>query len=83
MNLAFGKRPVLTAYDVKRPTQPFDARNTEASPLAALSDRQDLTHEDRIDENAFNAAIWQSAKGAGTPVPAAQHRVMGGGVAGE
>jgi hypothetical protein len=36
-------------------------------------------HEDRIDEATFNQVIWQSVKGAGSPMPAPKHTMIKGG----
>jgi hypothetical protein len=46
------------------------------APDAPISDAQDLTKEDQIDENAFNQAIWHSVKGADSVMPAPQHTVF-------
>jgi hypothetical protein len=42
--------------------------------MAATSARQDLRQEDRIDEQAFNQAIWKSVKGADSQMPAPVYR---------
>jgi len=48
---------------------------------AAQSGAQSLGKEDQIDENEFNKAVWASVKGAGSPMPAPQHHVIGSGAA--
>jgi YVTN family beta-propeller protein len=73
MFASFGPHPDLTPYSAIMPTVPFTEVNTAASPLAAQSAQQDLSTEDRIDEQLFNEAIWKSVKGAGSTMPAPVH----------
>ena len=73
MSAAFTGRPSFAPYTARVPTTPLGEVNSAAAPLAAVSAAQDLSVEDRIDERAFNEAIWQSVKGAGSPMPAPRH----------
>jgi YVTN family beta-propeller protein len=67
---SFTNRPTFTPYQAIKPTWPLTEVNPVTAPLAALSAKQDLTTEDKIDEQAFNQAIWKSVKGAGSVMPA-------------
>jgi len=67
---AFTDTPDLASYDAITPQQPLDEKNSQSAPMAATSARQDLRQEDRIDEQAFNQAIWKSVKGADSQMPA-------------
>lgn len=67
---AFTNRPNLTPYTAIKPATDMQARNTATSPMATQSTQQNLTQADRINEYEFNKAIWQSVKGANSPMPA-------------
>jgi YVTN family beta-propeller protein len=71
---AFTDTPNLTPYDAITPQQPLDEKNPESAPMAAVSAAQDLRQEDRINEQAFNQAIWKSVKGADSQMPAPVYR---------
>ncbi|HEV7825165.1 MAG TPA: alkaline phosphatase family protein [Mycobacteriales bacterium] len=75
MVASFAAEPDLRPYDAVRPAQPFDRVNTPGSPLAAASARQQLAREDQIDEQSFNAAIWRSVRGAGSPMPEPRYAI--------
>jgi hypothetical protein len=51
------------------------ATNPPDAPMAAESDAQDLTAEDRIDARTFNQAIWQAIRGPGSVMPETRHSV--------
>ena len=72
MFASFTRHPDLTPYSATKPSTDLLAVNTASSPMAAASARQDLSQADRIDEGEFNQAIWQSVKGAKSPVPASR-----------
>ncbi len=76
MLAAFTGRPDPTPYSATEPTQNLQEVNPVAVPAAALSGAQDLSREDKIDEAAFNQAIWQSVKGTAVPMPPPQHQVF-------
>jgi phospholipase C len=78
MFAAFTRHADARPYDAIRPTVPFDEVNTAASPLAKESASQDLSAEDKIDEQTFNQAIWKSVKGADSPMPAPVYTLWGG-----
>ena len=71
---AFTDQPNLRPFDVITPQQSLDETNAATAPLAAASDAQDISQEDRIDEQTFNQAIWQSVKGPTSTMPAPVHR---------
>ncbi len=74
---AFAPQPVLSPYDVVKPASISPVRyNTADSPMVVASKRQDLSHEDQIDEQSFNRAIWKSVNGADSQMPAPRHGVM-------
>jgi YVTN family beta-propeller protein len=74
---SFTNRPNFAPYASVRPSYPLTDVNGANAPLAAQSAQQDLTKEDQIDEQLFNQAIWQSVKGAGSPMPAPRYTLWG------
>jgi YVTN family beta-propeller protein len=65
----------LQPYDLIEPTViPYDdpgyPTNSANAPFAALSAAQDFSVPDGPDEHILNQAIWQSIRGAGSPMPA-------------
>jgi YVTN family beta-propeller protein len=70
---AFTSQPNAQPYRAITPTTPLDERNTATAPMAAQSATQNTTVEDAIDMQTFNQAIWQSVKGANSPMPAPVH----------
>jgi hypothetical protein len=48
----------------------MNTKNTQAAWGADLSEKFDLTKEDRADDLLFNEVIWRSVKGANSPMPA-------------
>ena len=47
----------------------LNAKNTAAAWGADLSEKFDLTKEDRADDLLFNEVIWRSVKGPTSPMP--------------
>jgi len=74
---SFTNRPNFAPYRSVKPSQPLDEVNGPTAPLAAQSAAQDLTAEDRIDEQLFNQAIWKSVKGADSVMPAPRYTLWG------
>jgi YVTN family beta-propeller protein len=74
---SFTNRPNFAPYGSIKPSQPLDEVNGPRAPLAAQSAAQDLTKEDRIDEQLFNQAIWKSVKGADSVMPAPRYTLWG------
>jgi YVTN family beta-propeller protein len=74
---SFTNRPNFAPFQSVRPSQPLDEKNPVTAPLAAQSAQQDLTKEDRIDEQLFNQAIWKSVKGADSVMPAPKYGLWG------
>jgi hypothetical protein len=52
------------------PKVDLNAKNTQAAWGADLSEKFDLTKEDRADDLLFNEVIWRSVKGPNSPMPA-------------
>jgi hypothetical protein len=77
MSGSFSDHPDLHPYDARQPQQRLDEPNPAGAPLAAASARMDFSREDRAPEHVLNEAIWQSVKGAGSPMPAPQHALAG------
>lgn len=70
MTASFTSKPDFAPYDARTPTQSLDEKNTASSPLAAESSKMDFSQADVAPEQQLNEAIWQSVKGAGSPMPA-------------
>jgi DNA-binding beta-propeller fold protein YncE len=51
----------------------LNLKNKEVSRLSKLSDKFDLSKEDRIPDAQFNEVIWTSVKGLNIPCPAPVH----------
>jgi hypothetical protein len=67
---SFQNTPDLRPYAVRPAKVDLDARNTQAAWGADLSEKSDLTKEDRVDDLVFNEVIWRSVKGPDSPMPA-------------
>jgi YVTN family beta-propeller protein len=76
---AFRDSPDLTPYAAIRPSQSLTEFNPVDAPLAEAVAAQDLSQEDKADEQVLNAAIWKSVRGAGSEPPAPQHRKVAAG----
>jgi len=75
MKECFTDKPDLTPYTCRPAEIPIDEMNPSKSEMTAfqkkwadLSDKQDLTKMDAIDDDAFNRIIWHSVRGE-TPYP--------------
>ena len=67
---SFQSTPDLRPDAARPATVNLDDRNTFAAWGADLSERFDLTKEDRVDDQLFNEVIWKSVKGPNSPMPA-------------
>ncbi|MEU6577736.1 beta-propeller fold lactonase family protein [Streptomyces sp. NPDC046805] len=74
---SFTGRPDTTPYDAVKPTTDLSAVNSVNAPLAGVSEKQNLTKEDQIDERTFNEAIWKSVRGAKSVMPEPRHDLYG------
>jgi DNA-binding beta-propeller fold protein YncE len=74
---AFTSRPDFTPYTAVRPAEAGNILNPANAPMAAQSAAQPLLHEDQIDMQVFNQAVWQSVKGAKSTMPAPRHTLSG------
>jgi YVTN family beta-propeller protein len=79
MEDCFTDAPDLTPYVALANSIPLDERNpdpksaqldAEAQRFAEMSESTDLSQPDRIDDDAWNRALWFAAKGASLPYPA-------------
>jgi len=66
---SFQPTPDLRPYAHRVPKADRNAVNTRAAWGAELSEKFDLTKEDRADDLLFNEVIWRSVKGANAPMP--------------
>ncbi|HEY6421734.1 MAG TPA: bifunctional YncE family protein/alkaline phosphatase family protein [Pseudonocardiaceae bacterium] len=76
MLAVFTNKPDFNPYTAIKPTQNLHEVNPVNAPLAAQSEAQDLTKEDKINMPEFNQATWASVKGADIPMPAPRHTVF-------
>ncbi|HEY1379699.1 MAG TPA: alkaline phosphatase family protein [Gemmataceae bacterium] len=67
---SFRSTPDARPYTVRPPRVNLNAKNTQVAWGADLSEKFDLTKEDRADDLLFNEVIWRSVKGANSPMPA-------------
>jgi YVTN family beta-propeller protein len=74
---SFTNRPNFAPYASIKPSQSLTEVNGPNAPMAAQSGMQDLSKEDKIDEQAFNQAIWKSVKGADATMPAPRYGLWG------
>jgi phospholipase C len=70
MSASFDRRANALPYTAVRPQQAGNNLNAPNAPMAGEAARQPLSQEDRINEDTFNAEIWQSVHGAGSQPPA-------------
>ncbi len=77
MTASFGKDADTRPYSASRPAEAGTATNTAQAPMAAQSQAQRLTKEDKINERTFNEAIWKSVKGGRSRMPAPRHTLWG------
>lgn len=67
---SFTNQPNLMPFNAAKPGVNMQDLNTTASPMAQQSAAQNFSQADRIDEAMVNQAVWQSVKGANSPMPA-------------
>jgi YVTN family beta-propeller protein len=60
--------PVTIPLDQLNP--PKDTLPKKERELAEISERQDLTKPDRVDDDAMNRVLWHAVKGVDVPYPA-------------
>ena len=77
MSNSFTSKPNFTPYAAVKPADAGNILNGANAPMAAQSAAQPLNQEDQIDMQVFNQAIWESVKGANSPMPAPRH-ILGG-----
>ena len=66
---AFASTPNLAPYLAITPQQTLDEVNAADAPMAAESLAMDWSREDLAPERQLNEAIWQSVRGAASPMP--------------
>jgi YVTN family beta-propeller protein len=70
MYASFQPTADLRPYAVRPAGVDLNEKNTQAAWGADLSEKFDLTKEDRADDLLFNEMIWRSVKGPNSPMPA-------------
>jgi YVTN family beta-propeller protein len=76
MSASFAPQPDVRAYTAVHPQQAGNFLNGQGAPMAAQAAAQPLAQEDEIDEQTFNQEIWQSVRGANSPMPAPAGRTV-------
>jgi hypothetical protein len=69
MTASFTGEPNLTTFDAITPQQSLTEVNGANAPMAEQSSRMDFSGADRAPEQELNQAIWESVKGANSPMP--------------
>ena len=78
MLTSFASTANVTPYSAQTPRQSLTELNTAAAPMAAQSAAMDFSDADKADSQLLNEAVWQSIKGAGSPMPAARRHISNG-----
>ncbi|TFC09888.1 phosphoesterase [Cryobacterium algoritolerans] len=81
MSASFTSTAVNKPYSAIRPSYDMTTINAANAPLAGKVAGQNTDTEDKIDEQLYNRAIWQSVNGAGSAMPQPKHDVIGSGTA--
>jgi DNA-binding beta-propeller fold protein YncE len=69
MSNAFNDTPDLTPFRHRPAEVPLYEENAEGAPMQALSETWDFSREDAAPDIGLNEAVWQSVRGAGSPMP--------------
>jgi YVTN family beta-propeller protein len=69
MTASFTGEPNLGTFDAITPQQSLTEVNGANAPMAEQSSRMDFSSADRAPEQELNQAIWESVKGANSPMP--------------
>jgi phospholipase C len=77
MTGAFTAHPNAQPYKAVVPAKAGNDTNGVDAPMAAESAAQELDREDAINMRLFNRAIWESVKGAGSPMPPPRESLWG------
>ncbi|MFH5878806.1 alkaline phosphatase family protein [Arthrobacter sp. NA-172] len=77
MNASFTAKPDNTSYTALKPSYDMTTVNGANAPMAPQVAAQDTATEDKIDEQLYNKAIWQSVNGSGSTMPDPKHSVIG------
>ena len=67
---AFAKKADLGTYEHVVPKADLFEKNQPSAWGAKLSEKFDLTREDRVDDHLLNEVVWRSVRGAHSPMPA-------------
>jgi hypothetical protein len=74
---SFTSRPDFAPYEVIKPPDSILTQvNSANAPLADAIAKQSFDEEDQASMQLLNEAVWQSVKGAGSTMPAPQHKVI-------
>jgi YVTN family beta-propeller protein len=74
MYASFATTPTATAFDVMQPQVDVNDRNKKNAPGSKDSARMNFSDFDRAPMHQLNQVIWESVRGAGSPMPAPVHR---------
>jgi YVTN family beta-propeller protein len=69
-------RPDASPYVALTPAQPLSEMNVATGADARSSARLDLSHADRIDDDAFNRILWRTMKGPRAEFPFARRAAV-------
>jgi hypothetical protein len=69
MTASFTNHPNTTPFTAITPRQSLTQVNPANAPMAAQSARMDFSNADLAPEQELNQAIWESVKGAASPMP--------------
>jgi YVTN family beta-propeller protein len=70
---AFTDKANMTPYTAITPAQRLNQMNPRTAPMAAQSQSWSFKREDLAPEHLLNQAIWESVKGAASPMPLPVH----------
>jgi DNA-binding beta-propeller fold protein YncE len=73
MRACFQAKPDLTPWTAYPAQVDIDARNPGGTAAAEASARFDFSHEDAVDDQAFNRVIWAVVRGPKSVMPAPVH----------
>ena len=73
MRATFQVRPDLTPWDARPAGVDIEAHNPGGTAAARVSATFDFSHEDAVDDQAFNRVIWAAVRGPDSVMPAPVH----------
>ena len=73
MRACFQSKPELTPWSARPARVDIEARNLGGTEAARVSATFDFSHEDAVDDQAFNHVIWAAVRGPDSVMPAPVH----------